>query len=141
MKMFKNLILVVMLGLMTGWLIACVGGVTPTNTPTAILGQPVPIKLGQSIQFDDGLLVTFDNVPTDGRCSSCTASFYAQVNLSLTIPGKAPVAIALKTPPLAQVQGDASPYRIEFVNLEPQRLYPTSSINRADYVVTVKVSK
>jgi hypothetical protein len=139
--MSKALILLVMLGLIAGLLVACDGRATPTNAPTAILGQPVSIKLGQSVQFDDGLLVTFDNVPTDGRCSSCTASFYAQVDLHLTAPGKAPVAIALKTPPLAQVEGDASPYRIEFVKLEPQRQYPSSSINRADYVVTVRISK
>jgi hypothetical protein len=139
--MSKGLILIVMLGLITGLLVACDIRATPTNVPIAILGQPIAIKLGQSVQFDDGLLIRFDDVPADGRCSSCTASFYAQVNLYLTVPGKAPVAIALKTPPIAQVEGDASPYRIEFVNLEPQRQYPNSSINRADYKVTVKISK
>ena len=120
-----------------------VGCTNPLPPPpiTAILGQPFALKLGQSAKFDDGLLVTFENVPTDGRCSSCTASYYAQVDLRLTAPGKAPVAIALKTPPVSHVEGDASPYRIEFVKLEPQRQYPPDSLNRADYIVTVTISK
>ena len=120
-----------------------VGCTTPLPPPLimAILGQPFALKMGQSAKFGDGLLVTFENVPTDGRCSSCTASYYAQVDLRLTAPGKLPVAIALKTPPLSQVEGDASPYRIEFVKLEPQRQYPPDSLNRADYIVTVTISK
>ena len=121
-------------------IVGCSNPIAPPKT-TAILGQPLALKMGQSATFDDGLLVTFEDVPTDGRCSSCTASYYAEIDLRLTVPGKAPTTIALKTPPISQVAGDAAPYRIEFVKLEPQRLYPSDSVNRADYVVTVKISK
>jgi hypothetical protein len=127
--------------LLFGMIIAGCTNPLPPPPITAILGQPFALKMGQSAKFDDGLLVTFENVPTDGRCSSCTASYYAQVDLSLTAPGKAPVAIALKTPPISRVEGDASPYRIAFVKLEPQRQYPPDPINRADYVVTLTISK
>jgi hypothetical protein len=120
--------------------VGCSNPFVPPNT-TAILGQPLSLKMGQSAKFDDGLLVTFEDVPTDGRCSSCTASYYAEIDMRLTIPGKAPTLIVIKTPPISQVTGNSAPYRLEFVKLEPQRKYPSDSVNRADYIVTVKISK
>jgi hypothetical protein len=119
----------------------CVVQTQPPAPVKAAVGQPVALKIGQSAEFDDGTVLTFQNVPTDGRCSSCTASYYAEVALSLTPAGKSPVTIAVRTPPQSQVIGDPSPYRIELVKLEPQRTYPPDPIDKSDYVATVKMSK
>ena len=123
------------------FLLALVSCNAPPPPITAKIGGEVNLKWGQTATFDDGLVVTFENVPTDGRCSSCTASFYAAVNLRVTVPGKAPTVVTLKTPPEASVDGDVSPYVIKFVKLQPQKNYPNDSLNRADYVVTLQISK
>lgn len=120
------------------WLVGC--GAEPQPTP-AIFGQPTTIKIEQSVRFDDGLVVKFANVPSDGRCSSCTASFNAQVAVQMTMPGKPPVEIILNTNPPFQVQGDPSPYTIKLLDLKPQRRYPPDSINRADYVTTILINR
>lgn len=115
---------------------------TPTPAPTtASLGKDFTLKLGQTAILDDGLVVTFQDVPTDGRCSSCTASFYAAIDLRMTPPGKPPVAVRIDTPPLSKVEGDTSPYTVKFVSLQPQRNLPIDNINRADYILTLVISK
>lgn len=114
----------------------------PTPAPTtATLGKDFSLKLGQTATLDDGLAVTFEDVPTDGRCSSCTASFYAAIALQMVPPGKPPVAVKIDTPPLSKVEGDTSPCTVKFVSLQPQRNLPIDSINRADYVLTLVISK
>lgn len=115
---------------------------TPTPAPTiATLGKDFSLKLGQTATLDDGLVVTFEDVPTDGRCSSCTASFYAAIALQMIPPGKPPVAVKIDTPPLSKVEGDTSPYTVKFVSLQPQRNLPIDNINRANYVLTLVISK
>ena len=114
----------------------------PTPAPTtATLGKDFSLKLGQTATLDDGLVVTFEDVPTDGRCSSCTASFYAGMKLRLTPPGKSPAEVLLKTPPLSGTEGDTSPYAVKFVSLQPQRNLPIDKVNRADYVLSLVISK
>lgn len=115
--------------------------VIPPPATSANLGQAFDLKIEQSAQMDDGLRVTFVNVPTDGRCSSCTASHNAQVVLRLESPDKARIEITLNTNPPFAVQGDPAPYTIKLINLKPQRKYPPDAINRADYVVTLTISK
>ncbi len=106
---------------------------------SASLGQPFTLGIGQSAKFDDGLVIAFENVPTDERCSSCTASFYAQVNLRFTAPGKSPVLISLTTPPNFKVTGDTASYTIQFIKLTPQPYYPHSPVLQQDYQLTLKV--
>lgn len=113
----------------------------PSPSVAASLGKPVILKLDQTAKFEDGLEVTFVDVPSDGRCSSCTASFAAVIALRMTVPGKSPVLVNLSTPPLNEMRGDPSPYAIKFVNLTPQRKYPPDALNRAEYVVTVTINK
>jgi len=114
---------------------------TPLPETSASLGQAFDLKIEQSAQLDDGLRVTFVNVPTDGRCSSCTASYNAQVVLRFESPEKAVTQITLNTNPPFAVEGDPSPYTIKLINLKPSRRYPPDSINRADYVATLLISK
>lgn len=116
---------------------------TPDATTSAapVLGREFSLKLGQTATMDDGLVVTFEDVPSDGRCSSCTASYSAAVKLSLTVPGKSPSPVVLTTPPLSGIEGDPSPYSIRFVRLAPQRIYPNDPLDPADYLVTLVITK
>ena len=113
----------------------------PVDPVTAKLGEEFSLKLGQAATLDDGLVVAFVSVPTDGRCSSCTASFYAAMQFEMATPGKSPNKILLKTPPLSGVEGDTLPYTFKFVRLQPQRNYPNDRLNAADYVVTLIITK
>lgn len=113
----------------------------PIQPTTAMLGQLFKLKLGQTATLDDGLIVTFQDVPTDGRCSSCTASFYAAIALQMTVPGKPPVRIVVNTPPHSSIEGDTTPYTIQFIRLEPQHNYPNDFLNRAAYTVSLVITK
>lgn len=113
----------------------------PTPPTTATFGKDFQLKLGQTATLDDGLTVTFESVPTDGRCSSCTASFYAAMNLRLTRPGQAPALIRIQTPPLAAIEGDTAPYLLHYVALTPQHNTPNDALNPAAYVLTLSISK
>ncbi len=124
-----------------GWVASnYLAGLTPAPV-SAALGQEFKVKIGGTVTLDDGLSVTFVDVPTDGRCSSCTGSFYAAIELRMKAPDKPPTKVLLKTPPLSGVEGDPAPYTIKFVRLEPQRRYPPDSVNRRDYVLTLIITK
>ena len=120
-------------------LLAC--NPAPPPQMTATFGQQFSLKLGQTAKMDDGLLVTFEDVPSDGRCSSCTASFLAVMNLRMTAPGQPPALVVVKTPPFAGVDGAPPPYTVKYINLQPQHNTPNDALNRADYVVTLMVTK
>jgi len=120
-------------------LLSCSPSVPPSITATA--GKQFQLKLGQTAKLEDGLTVTFDDVPSDGRCSSCTASFYALINLHVTPPGKAPVLVSISTPPVSKIEGDIAPYQVQYIALTPQHNTPNDNLNRAEYAVTLVITK
>lgn len=114
---------------------------TPAITAAVGFGREFSLKLGQRATLEDGLAVTFVDVPTDGRCSSCTASYYAEIVLRLEPPRQAAAQVVLWSPPYSATPQVPSPYEIKYVGLQPQKVYPNDTLDVASYVLSIVVSK
>jgi hypothetical protein len=120
---------------------ACLKTSTPTQ-PTASLGTPFDLKVGQTAVLEGGLTIRFDAVPADSRCpmdAICVWAGEARVAMTLSARSAPRVQREWKTSP-ANDQVSYEDYSIKLTGLQP---YPQGgrTISQGDYVATLTVIK